>query len=267
MARPDPAPALAAWGLSAPRPLASTVMAELYHVRRRDGTPAVLKCLTPTGQREEARAADALGAWDGDGAVRVFAASPEALLIEACAPEPLARDDEVAVPILAGVVAQLHKAPTPNGQLPALRDRCAALAPHLALPLIAEARRLSDALLADAPPARLLHGDLHHDNVLHSPRGWLAIDPQPVIGDPAYDLANLFSNPLERPEMVLAPGRAPWLAGTLAEALDIDPKRLLAWGFVHACISAAWSLQDGGDPSHRLAVAGSIAPHLADAPL
>lgn len=262
MARPDPTPALAAWGLNAPVLIASTVMADVYRVQRPDGAQAVLKCLTPTGQREESGAADALAAFGGDGAVRLFAARPDALLIEACAPGPLPRDDAAAIPILTDVVARLHRSAPHLPGAPDLTTRCAALAAHGANPLIARAQTLGAALLASAPDRRLLHGDLHHDNVLNSDRGWLAIDPQPVIGERAYDLANLFSNPLDQPDMVLAPQRPRWLAAQLAQALDLDPGRLLAWGFVHACISAAWTMQDGGDPSHRLAVAAAIASCL-----
>ena len=49
----------------------------------------------------------------------------------------------------------------------------------------------------------LLHGDLHHENIMHGPRGWLAIDPKGVLGDPGFDAANMFYNPLDRDDLLV----------------------------------------------------------------
>jgi len=43
--------------------------------------------------------------------------------------------------------------------------------------LYVEAAATAERVLAEPHDVRPLHGDLHHDNILFGPRGWLAIDP------------------------------------------------------------------------------------------
>src|SRR5690606_36059965 len=100
-------------------------------------------------------------------------------------------------------------------------------------------------LLALPHAPRPLHGDIHHDNILHGPRGWLAIDPHGLIGDPAYDAANLFYNPLERRDLRTSTDRAQALAGVLAPAVGRPVSVVLAYGFCHACLSSVWYSEDG----------------------
>jgi streptomycin 6-kinase len=41
----------------------------------------------------------------------------------------------------------------------------------------------------------ILHGDLHHANIIISAgRGWLAIDPKGVCGDPGYEVGPFMMN-------------------------------------------------------------------------
>jgi streptomycin 6-kinase len=127
--------------------------------------------------------------------------------------------------------------------------------------LIEVARNISRDLL-QSDTAALLHGDLHHENVMRTRRHglptWVAIDPQGLWGDPAYEVANLFGNPLGHPFVTDDPGRPARLADELAGRLGLSRARVVRWAFVHSCISAVWSIQDGHDPSHRLKVARRI---------
>nr|WP_249123342.1 MULTISPECIES: aminoglycoside phosphotransferase family protein [unclassified Bradyrhizobium] len=51
-------------------------------------------------------------------------------------------------------------------------------------------------MLAEPRDVVVLHGDLHHDNVLDfGERGWLAIDPRCLRGERGFDYANIFTNP------------------------------------------------------------------------
>jgi streptomycin 6-kinase len=100
----------------------------------------------------------------------------------------------------------------------------------------------------------VLHGDLHHDNVLDGgPRGWLAIDPKGLIGERGFEYANLFRNP--DIEIALAPGRLRRQVGVVARQARLDPKRLLQWIFAYAALGAAWSQGSGQDPRPGLAIA------------
>lgn len=266
-----------AWGLSDPVPLTRTTMGFIQRVTCADGSFAVLKCLSDIGRREEGTAPSVLKAFDGSGAVRILRSDDGAQLLEFCeGPQLLGvrngHLDEVAVPILTDVVTRLrskrHRRPA---NIPSLARRCTAIdraldavsgSPAI---LLRRARTIADRLLADERPA-LLHGDLHHENVLRCDRPdgptWLAIDPQGIWGDPAYEVANLFGNPLHHPDVTLSKDRPARLAAALESALGLAGDRMLEWGFVHSCISAAWAIHDGADPAYRLRVADLIAATL-----
>lgn len=91
--------------------------------------------------------------------------------------------------------------------------------------------------LAGDQPRRLLHGDFHPGNVLAAQRHpWLAIDPKPWVGDPAFDLAQTLANWVcvdhETPG---GPVTAIRLRATqLANRLSLDPDRVLRWAVVKA---------------------------------
>ena len=114
--------------------------------------------------------------------------------------------------------------------------------------------------LKDGQCVRVLHGDLHHDNILLGERGWLAIDPKGLMGDPAFDAANLFYNPLERDDLCLAPERIARMADVFSHSMRQDPRRLLDHAFAYGCLSAAWHCEDGNsrDENRELAVASAI---------
>ena len=123
---------------------------------------------------------------------------------------------------------------------------------------------LFDELCASSPARVVLHGDLHHDNVLHATREpWLAIDPKGLVGDPGYETAALLYNPWpdrrDRELLLLVPARIEQLAAGLAMALD----RVVAWGFVKAVLSEVWRCGSGMPPRSRaLDVAELLWPRL-----
>jgi streptomycin 6-kinase len=89
----------------------------------------------------------------------------------------------------------------------------------------------------------VLHGDIHHGNVLDfGVRGWLAIDPKHVVGERGFDYANLFCNP--ELATVRAPGRLTRQLEVVAEAAGLERERLLQWIVAYAGLSAAWFLED-----------------------
>jgi streptomycin 6-kinase len=248
-----------------------------------DGTPAVLKLGVPTGDslREEL---PALRAFAGRGAVRVLRADlgRGVLLLERAEPGERLRDlvpdrDAEATSIAAAVMRRLAAAPLPDHPLPDLLEQCRAFDEYLArhgdggpLPgdLVARAAGLMRELCASATERVVLHGDLHHDNILRATREpWLAIDPHGLVGDPGYETASLLFNPDpdDRDEALtaLVPARVEQLADELAMPLD----RVLAWGFVKAVMSDVWTAEDwtpgGPSPvSRALDVARVLAPRL-----
>ncbi len=241
------------------RPGGNTSMVVL--VTGPDGAPAVLKLgmVTP-GTREEHAA---LAHWDGRGAVRLLRADPGhgVLLLERLRAEVCLRSLPEAKAMLeaAGVLRRLWVPPDGGHPFTTVADRTAELARTLrehreqpwaarARPLVDEALAVRDRLAAgDAGGLVLLHGDFHHGDVLAADRApWLAVGPEPLVGDPAYDLARLARDRLET--LVGAPAArsaARRRLAKLADALDVDRDRLRDWSVFRSVSAGVRSLAAG----------------------
>src|SRR5215213_2180069 len=179
---------------------------------RADGTRAVLKVSRHVEETRNEIAA--LRLWDGDGAARLLAADADlgAVLTERLEPgsmltEVAAVDDDAATEIAAGVLRRLWRAVPERHGLRSLADWCAAYdrnrvalsrgADGFPASLFRRADALRRDLLASTERDSVLHGDLHHANVLRAERDpWLAIDPKGLTGDRCFDLCMFFRNPL-----------------------------------------------------------------------
>lgn len=142
--------------------------------------------------------------------------------------------DELRVEDLAGFTRSLARV----GETPGPLDR----------DLYTDAGAVCADLLATAAAPRLLHGDLHYDNILvDAVHGYRLIDPKGVVGDPLFDLGYLVSRvmPLGRDTLPLAQV-VDLRLDVLADAFSISRTRLAAWGFLAATLSAAWTLEDHG---------------------
>ena len=132
------------------------------------------------------------------------------------------------------------------------------------LALVEEAERLFAELIASQDEPAVLHGDLHHDNVLSAEREpWLAIDPAGLVGDPGFDCSTMLYNPrmwLRDEELTaLVPARIEQLADGFGFPVD----RVVAWGFVMAVLSEVWTAQGGVPDSRALDVAALLLPRLS----
>lgn len=244
-------------------------------MRLEDGRTAIVKQLKVfDGVWDELRGAFYLDWRDGEGAVRLLARDGDRMLLEHADGEPLShalttQGDDAATEIAAGVLEQLlHPSSRPYPpEFQPLRQRFQALfhkagadRSHGRMTPYVEAAQMTQRLLAESRTAVPLHGDLHHDNILNSTRGWLAIDPKGVLGDPGFDAANLFYNPLDRTALCLDPQRIASMAETLARPVGEAPGRVLDWAFCYGCLSAAWHAEDDkeADEARELAIAQAI---------
>jgi streptomycin 6-kinase len=262
MAADDPfTPWLVRWDLTPDgEPFATKYVSRLLPVRH-DGQAAMLKL---AGHEEERRGGILMDWWGGAGAARILAREGDALLMErVTGPRSLAamaregQDDE-ATAILCQVAAGLHapRAATPPDSLVPLDRwfRSLRIAAARDGGPFAAALPTAEALLASPRDVVVLHGDLHHDNVLDgAERGWLAIDPKGLIGERGFEFANLFRTP--DVEIALDPARLRARLAIVTKVAGLEPERLLDWIYAYATLGAAWSLESGHDPAPGLAIA------------
>lgn len=256
-------PALPArWKLRNPKLMDETFSSSIWRVTRADGPQAVVKELRQFPDvRDELRGAHYLRWRRGEGAVRLFGVDRRKMLLE-FAGERLLTDelnengDRRATEIAAEVLDRLlspskHQ---PPAALQPLRERFAslfAIAKRDANSPYVEAAQLADTLLSLQIGPRPLHGDLHHDNIILGARGWLAIDPKGVFGDPAFDAANLFHNPLGRDDLCVDPERIAHMAELFGKTLLQPPTRILDFTIAYGCLSASWHAEDGNDEDEK----------------
>jgi streptomycin 6-kinase len=257
---------LARWNLVADGELVSTPSSHLLPVRR----GAELAMLKIAREEEERRGGQVMAWWDGDGAARVLAHDDHALLLErATGPRTLAAmvaagNDDEASRILCVVAARLH-APrrTSPSELVPLSRWFEALPPAAGVHggLLAEADTAARELLASPRDVVVLHGDIHHGNVLDTgERGWIAIDPKGLWGERTFDFVNILRNP--DAATALRPGRFSRQVGVLATEAALDQRRLIEWTLAFTGLSAAWCIADGKPAALDLAVAALAAAML-----
>jgi len=219
----------------------------------RDGTPIVLKIGCP--DHEYRTEVDALRLYAGAGAARLldFDETHVALLLERLVPGTMLatmQDDEEATAIAARIMRQIrrpvpeqHTFPTVADWFEGLRELRAEFdggtGPYPAR-AVEEAETLAAVLFRTAAPPTVLHGDLHHFNILAGERQpWLAIDPKGIIGEPAYEIGAWMRNwPLDGTDPV------PHLERRLdlfAAAFGVERARLRAWTVAQGVLSAWWS--------------------------
>lgn len=246
------------WSLRVGAPFAGLTFNFVAPALQTPRRPVVLKLsFVDAEQRAEA---EALRWFAGEGAVLTLEEDAErgALLLERLQPgETLAGvAEEKAMSIAAQVMRRLWRAPPETHGFPTIADKALAF-PRLRtrfgggsgpLPesLVDRAERLFADLIASEGPAQLLHGDLHHRNLLSAQRQpWLAIDPAGLVGEPAYEPGALLRNP--DPELLRGPNPRRVLARRitqLSEELGFDALRVQDWAIAQAVLSACWHVED-----------------------
>jgi streptomycin 6-kinase len=242
------------WELRLDGPAMHGVCALVLPVVRADRTPAALK-LQPLDAESEGEPL-ALRVWGGDGAVRLLEHDEPSctLLLErldgtrALTDLP---DTREAVRVIGELLARLTAAAAPPG-LRRLGDIARTMLERVPwalerVPDPADRRLLADCAAAvrevvGEPGDRLLHWDLHYDNVLAAERAhWVAIDPKPLAGDPGFELLPAIDNRYE-------PGETVRRFDTLTDALALDRERARAWTLGRVLQNCLWEIEDGRPP-------------------
>jgi streptomycin 6-kinase len=160
-------------------------------------------------------------------------------------------DDDETVRVAARVLRQLWRPLPAHHRLRSLESWCAAYDGNreplgrgsngFPRALFERADGLRGELLATTEMPAVLHGDLHHFNVLRSARAqWVSIDPKGLAGDRCFDVCQFLRNPVA----VRANVNRRRLDIFSAE-LGLDRSRVSQWCLVHAVLNACWDYEHG----------------------
>lgn len=231
-------------------------VALIVPVVRADGTPAMLK-IQPVDD-ETVGEPVALREWNGTGAVRLleYEAESGSLLLERLGDRTLADvpSDLDALRIISELLLRLNARPAPD-DVRRMVDVGAAMLDRVPVALATDANQDRRRLIRDCaaalrevlpePGDRLLHWDLHFDNVLAGEREpWLAIDPKPLAGDPGFELLAGLHN---RWDDVVATGDVPRAVrrrfDLMTEVLGLDRERAVAWTLARVLQNKLWEVE------------------------
>ncbi|MBW4718566.1 aminoglycoside phosphotransferase family protein [Saccharothrix sp. SC076] len=261
------------WSLRPDGPTRNGMASLVLPVVRVDGTPAVLRLQPVTAENRDT--VRGLLTWRGDGIVHLLDHDPVSgsMLLErldATRPLSVVDDDAEAVAVVAELLARLTAVPAPAGTRH-LADVGAAMLAEvpeaeagLVDPADRDLLRYCAAALAEVLPEpgdRLLHWDLHYDNVLAGDREpWLAIDPEPLAGDPAFDLLPALDNRWDGSDARHTTLRR---FDQLTETMGLDRDRAAHWTLGRVLQNVLWDVEDGEpvvDPVQRT-IATVVAEH------
>lgn len=250
------------WSLTVGEPFENLSYNFAAPAKRADDSEAAVLKLSFPGEKEFRSEAEALKTFGGRGAVRLLELDLEngAMLLERLEPGMSLgdfEDDGEATEIIADIMRKLWRPAPPGHPFPTvagwakgferLRIRFDGGTGPMPEDLVERAEMLFGKLLASQESPVLLHGDLHHGNVLSSGRGWLAIDPKGAVGERAYETAAMLHNPsgfLEKKN----PGELlERRIEILSEELGLEKSRVRGWGVAQSVLAAAWSLEDHGE--------------------
>ncbi|EPK7470673.1 aminoglycoside phosphotransferase family protein [Klebsiella aerogenes] len=259
-------PWLSCWNLIPDGTPFVTHTSQLYPVKT--ATHGIKAMLKVTDDPDEQAGNALMVWWEGNGAAHVIAHEKEAILLSratgSASLSAMSRGDrdDIACRILCMTANRLHSfAKRPFPRLTSLREWFYPLKPA-ALQyggILTRCAEISEELLSSPRDVVVLHGDLHHGNVLDfETSGWLAIDPKGLIGERGFDFANIFTNPdlgYPVPAVATVPETFKQRLSIVTRMADMDKERLLKWIIAWCGLSTAWSLSSNETTSITIKIA------------
>lgn len=163
----------------------------------------------------------------------------------------IAGDDDLATHIICEMVKRLQANPIRSNEFPHLseQNQISLLRGRIDKHLLEKAETLFAELTVKSSQDVLLHGDLHHDNIISDgATGWKVIDPHGYVGDPASEISPFIFNPLdvlpewENLELVLQRR-----INIMTAEMPFDPLRIKSWAFCRTMLSMAWTFEGTGE--------------------
>ncbi len=269
------------WGLTLGRPTEEIKVNYIAYVEMGTGAEAVLKVGVPHG--DFSTEMEALAIYEGRGVNRLIDCDKvlNAMLLERLRPGKMLDSVENVreqSAIAARILQKLHAIPPPsNHALPhfvdwlrrafadarSCKDRVRARGYVEQIPRV---ESMMEILMEPDEPQILLHGDLHHWNILSDAgRGWLAIDPKGVIGASCLDVGRFINNAMgfgetaaEKREILLE------AIAVFSDVLGENEERMFAGAFCDKIMGASWGLKQDPDADEALEVMVEMAKDVDD---
>ncbi|PCJ19113.1 MAG: hypothetical protein COB02_08670 [Candidatus Cloacimonadota bacterium] len=251
------------WKLTKINKILTTSTGLIYQVTSNYGL-SVLKIFTELGIKDELHGATAFFKnCSGNGTAFLFENDERAQLIEFLSPPNLYffsknNLEQKASKVFIKIIKEIHSIKTIENKksLTNLEDLFEVLNsanfPKKLDKNLVIARELSNHLLRSQKKEVLLHGDLHHENVLKRINGeYVCFDPKGLFGDPSYEIATILKNPWAFSDVSQDIGSFKQRVEIFSKSLDLPKARIIQFTFVHLCLSIIWAIEDGNDYSHQ----------------
>ncbi|WP_407269977.1 aminoglycoside phosphotransferase family protein [Radiobacillus sp. PE A8.2] len=244
------------WQLSLEGPVGNLSYNYVVKAKDNQGVPVILKLGIPGF--DFTNEIKTVQAYHSVGCAGLLKSNPDggAMLLEQLVPGTMLKaevNEQVAIEQFVKVWKAIRRPISTGLDCPTISDWAKGLKRYLANfsnedgPIITDHIKLAytyfKQISETSEKAELLHGDLHHQNILFSEeKGWLAIDPKGVAGDRYFDLISFLVNELHNksnPKEILGNR-----VDALVSVLDLDRERLLKAAFAMATLYACWGIED-----------------------
>lgn len=233
--------------------------------------PVILK-ISPCGTSLD-KETQALTALQGFGCITILASMPDTILLQKATPGLSLKtlfpsQEKESIIITANLIKTLHQASlktTPTKNFPTLEHLFRKINSTAPIPLsyLTKALEFKEKLLATSPTQVLLHGDLHHENILLHNKSWIAIDPKGYLGDPAYETTAFIRNP--SPELLEHQNAKSIMLArikTFSQELNISEQRILEYSYIQTILSWIWNLEDNLETTYFENLAKMLFPGI-----
>jgi streptomycin 6-kinase len=257
------------WKLENSKKLISTFTSDVY-LCDSNNERVVLKILNETGIKDELPGIYFLKSAKGNGCVSLHEFDERALLIEYLPGESLyqyskAGKEKEASKIFCEIIKKLKSVPRNNYSVKLtyfislfeIFNRVKVQGDIKGL--LEQAHYLAQKLVSTQSEEVLLHGDLHHENIISRRKGDFAcFDPKGFVGDPSYELGTTLKNPWDYPEISQNIEIFKERAKFFSNELGLPYERIVGFAFVHLCLSIAWAIDDNCNYDHQLTLAQKV---------
>ena len=242
------------WNLNILKPVDNLSYNYVLNVTQSDGTPAILKIGVPNW--DFSNEINTLVTYNGKGSVKLLRYDYEngVMLLEKVSPGNMLFElpEEEAIEQFVNVWRQLPRTANSALSMTEISTWFSAFDRYLEseyveeYPLqdtVLEAKTFTQEFKGLTNEQYLLHGDLHHENILFSDKkGWTVIDPKGVIGNPYFDFTSFMVNHIPKDKDInqVLYNRL----SKISDLLHLDKSQLIKASFIMSTLSACWSIED-----------------------